>query len=79
MPPQTEKRKIIRKRLARGTTRSGGKVTKRKPVATTLDDKDNVEQRKENPYENRAYTCQWYAESGMIAEHVNKVSRERRG
>jgi hypothetical protein len=44
-----------------------------------FDDKDNVDQRKENPYENRAFTCQWYAESGMIAGHVREVSRERRG
>ena len=57
----------------------GGKVTKRKRVATTLDDKDNVDQRKDNPYETRAFVCQWYAESGMIAEHVREVSRETRG
>jgi hypothetical protein len=44
-----------------------------------LDDKDSVDQREDNPYKNRAYTCQWYTESGMIAEYVGKVSRERRG
>ena len=80
-PPQTEKQTILHKRLARGTTkeRTAAKVTKRKRVATTLDDKDNVDQTKENPYETRAFACQWYAESGMIAEHVREVGRERRG
>ena len=61
-PLRLRSKKIFHKGLARGTTqlkRSGGKVTKRKWVATTLDDKDNVDQRKENPYENRAFTCQW--------------------
>ena len=71
MSPQTEKQKVFHKGLARGTTQGAAvKSQKRKRVATTLDDKDNVYQCKENPYENSAFTCQWYAESGMIAEHV---------
>jgi hypothetical protein len=78
-PLRLRSKRLYHKGLARVTTKEWRQVTKRKRVATTLDDKDNVDQRKENPYGIRAFTCQWYAESGLISEHVGEVSRERRG
>jgi hypothetical protein len=58
-PLKLRSRKILSQRVSERNHRGagGGKVTKRKRVATTLDDKDNVDQRKENLYENRAFTC----------------------
>jgi len=60
MLTQTEKQKMFHTVLARGATRSGGKVTKRKRVATTLDDKDNVDPHEGKRYENCTFTgtCQ---------------------
>jgi hypothetical protein len=80
-PPQTEKQKDLSQRVsernhkerAAAKSQTGSEL----PLRSTI--RNSVDQRMENSYENRRFTCQWYAESGMIAEHVGEVSRKRRG
>ena len=58
-PLKLRSKKIPSQRVSERNHRGpgGGKVTKRKWITTTLEDKDNVDQLKENLYENRTFTC----------------------
>lgn len=68
--PQTEKQHASHRVSERNHKER--QVTKRKRVATPLHDNDNVDLRKEKPYENRAVTRG--VESGMMAEHGEKLT-----
>jgi len=72
MPPQTEKQKMLHTGLARGITGgAAAKVTKRKRVATTLNDKDNVDPYGTKTVRSRVSGLQ---KAVMIAEHVGQVT-----